>query len=419
MRDLKDMSLFRVLECPLQRLPRLVEMLHHVSQQNMANGGTAFLFAATGPLAIILTVATRGGLSTNDINSWIFAAFGLGGALSIGASLAFRQPLGMAWTIPGTVLLSTALDHLAFADILGAYWVVGIGMAVLACTGWVGRLMRLLPLPIIMGMVAAVFLPFGLKIIAAFHSFPVAACVTVGSFVLVSRYHTVARSLPPVLVALLCGGGALVSTGQVPIHHTWTLTVTTPVAYMPRFAWQAMAELVLPLTIAVLAAQNAQGFAVLTSAGHRPPVNMLTLLCGVGSCVFALFGSVSTCVTGPSNAILVSSGARETQYLGGVIFGLCMVFFGLFAPTATALALALPASFIALVGGLAMLPVLRSAFHIAFSTQCQLGALVAFLITLADVQLWHIGAAFWGLVGGFCTSWLLESDALRALHRTT
>jgi benzoate membrane transport protein len=73
-----------------------------------------------------------------------------------------------------------------------------------------------------------------------------------------------------------------------------------------------------------------------------------------------------------------------------------MLVFGVFSPTAIRLALALPLSFIGLIGGLAMLHVLRSAFNVAFSTHFQLGALVAFLVTLADIQIDHIGAPFWG-----------------------
>ena len=41
------------------------------------------------------------------------------------------------------------------------------------------------------------------------------------------------------------------------------------------------------LAITVLAAQNAQGFAVLETAGHAPPVNAVTAACGLGSLVAA------------------------------------------------------------------------------------------------------------------------------------
>ena len=40
-----------------------------------SNAVVAFLFSATGPIAIILSVGSRGGLSEADIASWIFAAF--------------------------------------------------------------------------------------------------------------------------------------------------------------------------------------------------------------------------------------------------------------------------------------------------------------------------------------------------------
>lgn len=396
-------------------MPLAHDILHQCSRHHLANGLTAFLFAATGPLAILITVATRGGLSEAAISSWLFAAYGLAGVLTLGASLACRQPLGLAWTIPGTLLLSTAFDHLSFAEIIGAYWVVGLLLAVLGCTGWVGRIMRRIPLPIVMGMVAAVFLPFGLKMITAFGTSPWVASVTVGSFLAVSRSATVSRHLPPVLAALVPGAIMVVATGQLHLQGTLTVMVASPLLYTPQFSLQALLELVIPLTITVMAIQNAQGHAVLSNAGYDPPINMLTLLCGLGSCLFALFGSVPTCVTGPANAILVNSGARGTHYIAGLVFGVCMILFGVFAPMATRVTLALPLSFIGLLGGLALLPVLRSAFNAAFSTQFQLGALVAFMVTLSDVQILNIGAVFWGIVAGFVASWWFEPEAFSAL----
>jgi benzoate membrane transport protein len=51
---------------------------------------------------------------------------------------------------------------------------------------------------------------------------------------------------------------------------------------------------------------------------------------------------------------------------------------------------------------------LQAAFVASFKDRFTLGALVAFLVTVADLGLLNIGAAFWGLVAGFVTSWLLE-----------
>lgn len=51
------------------------------------NAVVAFLFAATGPVTVILAVRARGGLAECDIASWIFAAFFLNGLISILFSL--------------------------------------------------------------------------------------------------------------------------------------------------------------------------------------------------------------------------------------------------------------------------------------------------------------------------------------------
>ena len=58
------------------------------------NALVGFLFACTGPVAIILATGTRGGLSESDISSWIFGAFFLNGFFTIALSLIYRQPLG-------------------------------------------------------------------------------------------------------------------------------------------------------------------------------------------------------------------------------------------------------------------------------------------------------------------------------------
>ena len=82
--------------------------------------------------------------------------------------------------------------------------------------------------------------------------------------------------------------------------------------------------------------------------------------------------------------------------------------FGLFAPLFTTLMLATPGAFIATLAGLAMLRVLQAAFVAAFSSRFTLGALITFVVTVADVKILNVGAAFWGLVAGFFVSWLLE-----------
>jgi len=60
------------------------------------------------------------------------------------------------------------------------------------------------------------------------------------------------------------------------------------------------------------------------------------------------------------------------------------------------------------LAGLAMFKILQAALTTCFREKFTLGALIAFLVTVADLPLFNIGAAFWGLVAGILVSRLLE-----------
>jgi benzoate membrane transport protein len=369
--------------------------------QYAAAAFVAFLFAASGPVAIILSIGARGGLTESDIASWIFAAFVLNSAISAGFSLSFRQPLVFLWSIPGSVLVGPALEHLALPEVIGAYLATGVLMALLGVSGLVRRAMDAVPMPIVMAMVAGVFLRFGLGLVLAFRDALWIALPMVLAYVFI-------RKIPPLIAALITGALAVWILGAFKPPAGALFAFAAPNFYVPRFSWAAMVELVVPLAITVLAVQNAQGVAILATNGHKAPVNAITVACGVGSIVTGLFGAVSTCLTGPVNAVLSSAGEKPRQYTGALFFSLLAITFGLLAPFFTRLLLATPPAFIAALAGLAMLKVLQTAFTASFGGRFTFGALVCFLVTVADVPIFHIGAPFWGLVFGLASAWLLE-----------
>jgi benzoate membrane transport protein len=374
----------------------------------LSNGFIGWLFSVTAPVAIILTVGSNGGLSEAEIASWIFGVFFINGLITIAFCVFYREPLAFFWTIPGTVLVGQSLTHLGFAEVVGAYYATGVLMLVLGLTGWVKRAMALVPLEIVMGMVAGVFLRFGLDLVRAVFNDTAIAAPMVVVWLLLGAMPKFGRRLPPIIGALLAGVVAVIVFGRFDTSAPMQLELIRPVLQTPTWSVAAMVELVVPLAITVLVVQNGQGFAVLRAAGHNPPVNAVTVACGIGSALAAVVGAVSTCLTGPTNAILVSSGARERQYIAGIVVGSLALLFGLFAPTFTHLLLNAPKSFVAALAGLAMLRVLQTAFVTAFAKSFSLGALVAFLVTVADVPLLNVGAAFWGLIAGLIVSVLLE-----------
>ena len=374
----------------------------------LANAVIGFLFAASGPVAIILAVGARGGLSESDLSSWIFGAFFVNGLITLLFCTLYRQPLVFFWTIPGTVLVGPALGHLRWAEVVGAFLATGLLMLALGLSGWVRRAMQSAPMPIVMGMVAGVFLRFGLGLVYAVRDDAWIAAPMIVVFVLLGASATWSRRMPPLIGALLAGAAAIAVLGQFHWNGGALHVLAHPTVVAPVFSWRAMVELVVPLAITVLVVQNGQGFAVLDAAGHRPPINAITVACGAGSMLAALVGTVSTCLTGPVNAIISGSGEHSRHYAAGIAVGVLALAFGLFAPLFTRLMLAAPPAFIATLAGLAMLRVLQTAFGVAFRERFTLGALVTFIVTVADVPILNVGAPFWALVIGYAVSRLLE-----------
>ena len=398
------------LERPEQPIAGLSHLRADLSRTSLANAVVGFVFAASGPLAVILAVGTKGGLAEQQIASWVFGAFFINGLLSIAISLVYRQPLGFFWTIPGTVLVGPALTHLTFPEVVGAFVVTGALMLALALSGFVRRSMEAIPMPIVMGMVAGVFLQFGLDWVRAFAvDLRIALPMTL-AFLVLMRMPKIAATVPPLIGALLVGVAAVLWTETFTPVASEGAMFAAPHLVTPIFSWQAIAELVVPLAITVLVVQNGQGIAVLTATGHRPPVNSIAAACGVGSLISAFVGTASTCLTGPVTAILSGSGKPETQYTSAIIVGLLALAFGLFAPMFTRLLLAAPAVFIATLAGLAMLKVLQTAFTIAFQGRYGFGTLITFLITVTGMSIFSIGAPFWGILFGYIASRLLEPD---------
>jgi benzoate membrane transport protein len=408
--------LFNHIESPSFSQRTFKAMLADFGGTYFANAVIGFIFAATGPVAIILSVGTRGGLSPEELASWVFGVFFVNGLVTLLMSWRYTTPLAFGWTIPGTVLVGPALQHLSFAEVIGAFYVTSALVLLLGLSGWVKRVMSALPMPIVMGMVAGVFLRFGLDIVRALQSDVAIAAPMVGVFLLLSAKPDWGKRIPPVIGALLIGAVAVAFSGRLDASGLAYLSLAQPVIQAPAWSFAAMLELVVPLAITVLVVQNGQGVAVLKNAGHEPPVNMIAVACGLGAAVCAVLGAVSTCLTGPTNGLLTSTGEKNRHYIGALIFGMLALLFGLMAPTFTSLMLAAPKEFIMVLGGLAMLRVLQGAFVASFGAgRFSLGALVSLLVTVADIGLFNIGAAFWGLVAGFAVSWWMERGDFKSV----
>ncbi|KQU55433.1 benzoate transporter [Rhodococcus sp. Leaf278] len=401
-------------ELPERRPPSLRALRADFGGQYVSAGATGVLFSATGPVAVIMGAAAAGSLTAAQTASWVFGVFVLNGILTVVASWVYRMPLSFFWTIPGTVLVGQSLATLTWPEVVGSYLATGVLILVLGATGAVAKLMAFLPHSVVMAMVAGAFLSFGTGLVQSVSSNVLVAGSMVVAWLALTRSDTWSKRIPPVLAALAAGLVALAITGGYTRLNGAAADlplIGLPELVAPSFSGAAMAQLVIPLAITVVAVQNGQGAAVLHSAGHRPPMTVVTIACGVWSLLVAPLGAVSTCLAGPTNALLVAVGARSRQYISGMTCGALAIVVGVLAPLLVRGLSVVPATFIAALAGLAMLEALRGAFTAAFSDSSgrpMLAPLITLLVTISGTDVGGLGAPFWGLVAGVAVTYVLD-----------
>lgn len=373
-------------------------------------GLLAVLIAYTGPLVLVFQAAQNAGLQPDHLASWIWALTVGSGVTTLALCLWFRQPIVIAWSVAGSALLVTGLQRYPYPAAVGAYLVAGVGAAVLGWSGWFGRLLALVPQPIVLGMLAGVLLRFGTGLFAALPTRPLLVGVMVLVFLVLHRLAFRAPTLGALAAGLLVAG----LTKELHLGG-FVLQVARPLWVWPTFSVDVLLGLALPLFVLAIASQDAPGVAVLQSAGYTPPVNSAVLVTGLASVVTAPFGGHGLNLAALMGAICASPEAHpdlDRRYGAGVTAAIWFMLFGAFGATAVALFAGFPPTLIAATAGLAMMPALLSSLTGALTdSEERLAAVFALLITAADIRLLGIGAPFWGLVLGAVTSRLVRRSA--------
>ncbi len=113
-----------------------------------------------------------------------------------------RLPLPVANSIPGALLFAAIIPVVGLNEALGATLMAGAIALVVGLAGWMSLVMRLIPMPIVMGMVAGVLLKFGTNMVMPLQNALLPASIMILSFFFAARYL---RRIPPLVVTLVVG----------------------------------------------------------------------------------------------------------------------------------------------------------------------------------------------------------------------
>ena len=386
------------------------DLRKYTTSKSITAGFIAAVFGCTGPALVTISAATNAGYNTEQIASWLFGIYVFGGLISFIMALYYKLPIVGAYSIPGATMLGSALVGFNFNEAAFSFIMAGVLVLVLGVTGLIGKVMKWLPLPIVMGMIAGVMLRFGTNIINCTKSSPIIGGAALVGFFIVPK---LIKKFPPVLAALICGVLALIATGGFQMESS-TVQYIPPRIWMPQFNVATILSVSVPLAALVVGAENAQAIGVLFAQGYKPPINGMTVISGFGGIASGLVGAHNANIAGPMTAICSSSEAgddKNGRYAASVWNGIFFGAFGLVSSFAITFIKAIPADLINVLAGVAMINVLINAFQDAFGTKkFKLGSFFALIIGVSGLTIWNIGSAFWALLGGVIVSLIVEKQ---------
>ena len=190
------------------------------------------------------------------------------------------------------------------------------------------------------------------------------------------------------------------------------LKLATPIFTEPTFSINALLSVALPLFLITLTGQYMPGLLILKNEGFKTNAKPILAITGLGSLLMAPFGSHAFNLAAITAAICTGKESHEDpskRWIAGVAAGVFYILVGIFGVTLAALFAAFPATFISTLAGLALLSTIAGSLANALSdNNTREAAMITFLATAANINLFGIGGAFWGLVLGLISYFILN-----------
>ncbi|CAG1004391.1 partial Inner membrane protein YdcO, partial [Burkholderiales bacterium] len=202
---------------------------------------------------------------------------------------------------------------------------------------------------------------------------------------------------------LVLGLAFLLVQGRVDLSGL-ELRLAAPVFTLPAFSLNALLSIALPLFLITLTGQYMPGMLVLRNDGFKTSANPIVTVTGLGSLLMAPFGSHAFNIAAITAAICTGREAHEDpskRWIAGMAAGVFYILVGVFGVTLAAIFMAFPATFITTLAGLALLGTIGGSLASALAdAKTREASLITFVAAAANITLFGIGGAFWGLVIG-------------------
>jgi len=365
-----------------------------------------------GTFILVFQAAQVAGLSPELTASWVWAVSIGVGATGIMLSWRTREPIITAWSTPAAAFLVTALASTTYSDAVGAYLISAAGFVALGLSRCFDKVIRLIPAGVASGLLAGILLQFGINAFGGITVDPWLAGLLIAAYVVFKR----CTARYAVLGILGIGLTFLIAQGRVDLSGL-SLQLARPVFTAPSFSVNALLSVALPLFLITLTGQYMPGMLVLRNDGFKTSANPIVTVTGLGSLLMAPFGSHAFNIAAITAAICTgpeAHAAAAKRWIAGIAAGTFYILVGVFGVTLAAVFMAFPATFISTLAGLALLGTIGGSLANALAdAKTREASLITFLAAAANITLFGIGGAFWGLLVGLFSHAVLNGRLMR------
>lgn len=370
-----------------------------------------------GTFILVFQAAHIAGLSPELTASWVWSISIGVGITGIVLSWRYREPIITAWSTPAAAFLVVALASTPYEQAIGAYLISALAFLILGLSGCFEKVIRLIPSSIASGLLAGILLQFGINAFSGMTLEPVLAACLIVAYLLLKR--VTARYA---VVGILALGLILLLLQNRVDFSGVELQFAVPVFTAPSFSWHVLLSVALPLFLITLTGQYMPGMLVLRNDGFKTSASPIVALTGLGSLLMAPFGSHAFNIAAITAAICTGKEAHEEpskRWVAGIAAGVFYIVVGLFGVTLASVFMALPSAFITTLAGLALLGTIGGSLTNALSdSTTREAALITFLASASNIQLFGIGGAFWGLLIGLIAYAVLNGRVISILYKT-
>jgi len=352
-----------------------------------------------GTFILVFQAAKVAGLSPELTASWVWSVSIGVGVTGLVLSWVSREPIITAWSTPAAAFLVVALATTPYTEAVGAYMISAAAFVLLGLSGYFEKVIRLIPPGVAAGLLAGILLQFGIGAFGGMSIDPMLVGLLIGAYILLKRF----TARYAVVGILAVGLAFLLIQGRLDLSGLG-LQLAAPVFTQPEFSLNALLSVALPLFLITLTGQYMPGMLVLRNDGFSTSANPIVTLTGLGSLLMAPFGSHAFNIAAITAAICTGKEAHEEpskRWIAGLAAGVFYILVGIFGVTLAAVFMAFPAAFITTLAGLALLGTIGGSLASAMAdAKSREASLITFLAAAANITLFGIGGAFWGLLMG-------------------